>query len=91
LASLFPNHSGLQELAEVFVITDSPKPPSKRLSFSLPVLYRARHHVVLALGAAKGVVAKKARLGPDKSLPISLLPASKTVWYLDDAAVTAAS
>ena len=91
LASLFPNHSGLQELAEVFVITDSPKPPSRRLSFSLPVLYRAHHHVVLALGAAKGIVAKKSRLGSDKSLPVSLLPMNKTVWYLDDAAVTTAS
>jgi 6-phosphogluconolactonase len=91
IASLFPHHGGLQELADVFVITDSPKPPARRLSMSLPVLHRARQHVVLALGKAKGEVAKKARLGPDKSLPVSLLPSSKTVWYLDDAAVEAAS
>jgi 6-phosphogluconolactonase len=90
-ASLFPNHAGLQELADVFVITDSPKPPAQRLSLSLPVIMRAQHLVVLALGAAKGVVAKQARRGPDKSLPVSLLPPGKTLWYLDDAAVSTAS
>ncbi len=89
MASLFPNHPGLQELADVFAIYDSPKPPPKRMSLSLPVLHRARYHIVIALGTVKGVVAKKAKSGPDKSLPVSLLPANKTVWYLDDAAVAA--
>jgi 6-phosphogluconolactonase len=89
MASLFPHHAGLQELADVFVITDSPKPPSSRLSLSLPVLMRARHHVILALGAAKGQIYKKARGGADKAVPVSLLPAQKSVWYLDDAAVAA--
>ncbi|MBA3938506.1 MAG: 6-phosphogluconolactonase, partial [Planctomycetes bacterium] len=41
LASLFPNHAGLSELAEVFAIYDSPKPPLRRLTMSLPVLHRA--------------------------------------------------
>jgi 6-phosphogluconolactonase len=86
IASLFPNHAGLKELAEVFAIYDSPKPPAKRLSLSLPVLSKARQHLVLALGAAKGEVAKKALRSVDYALPVSLLPKERTVWYLDDAA-----
>lgn len=89
LASLFPHHAGLKELAEVFAIHDSPKPPAKRLTLSLPVLHRAAHHVVLALGAAKGQIAKRAVLGPDPAIPVSLLPRERTVWYLDDAAAAA--
>jgi 6-phosphogluconolactonase len=89
-ASLFPNHPGLRELADVFAVTDSPKPPPRRLTLSLPVLHRADHLVVLALGAAKGRVAREARLRADPALPVSLLPREKTLWYLDDEAAGAA-
>ncbi len=90
LASLFPNHPGLKELAEVFVVRDSPKPPAQRLTLSLPVIHRAGLRVVLALGADKGRVFARARRGPDPALPVSLLPRENTGWYLDDAAVAAA-
>lgn len=89
LASLFPNHAGLKELAEVFAIHDSPKPPARRLTLSLPVLHRAAHHLVIALGAAKGQIARRAAQGPDPAIPVSLLPRDRTVWYLDDAAAAA--
>jgi 6-phosphogluconolactonase len=89
LASLFPHHAGLSELSDVFAIHDSPKPPPRRLTLSLPVLHRARQHLVIALGAAKGVVAKRAAAGPDPAIPVSLLPRDRTVWYLDDAAAAA--
>ena len=91
LASLFPNHAGLSDLAEVFVITDSPKPPARRLTMGLPLIVSAEHLVILALGVTKGRVARQAQLGPDRSLPVSLLPKSKTIWYLDDAAMSALS
>ncbi len=90
LASLFPHHPGLAELGEVFVVRDSPKPPAQRLTMGLPVIVAARHRLVLALGAAKGVVARRARAGADRGLPVSLLPRAGTVWYLDDAAVATA-
>ena len=90
LASLFPHHSGLKELSPVFVVSDSPKPPARRLTLGLSVLSRARAHLVLALGAAKGRVAAHARRGPDPALPVSLLPPAVTTWYLDDAAAAAA-
>lgn len=90
LASLFPRHPGLRELSDVFAVVDSPKPPPRRLTVSLPVLHRAGALAVLALGAAKGAVAKRARTGPDPDLPVSLLPAARCVWYLDDAALATA-
>ena len=90
LASLFPHHPGLRELGDVFAVVDSPKPPPRRLTMSLPVLHRVGTLVILALGVAKGAVAKQARRGPDAALPISLLPPARCVWYLDDAALTTA-
>jgi 6-phosphogluconolactonase len=89
LASLFPDHAGLKELADVFAIHDSPKPPPRRMTLSLPVLHRARQHLVIALGAAKGAIARRATAGADPALPVSLLPRARTVWYLDDAAAAA--
>ncbi|MBA3684780.1 MAG: 6-phosphogluconolactonase [Planctomycetes bacterium] len=90
LASLFPHHAGLTELGAVFVVTDSPKPPARRLTMSLPTLHRCGFHVVLALGAAKGAVARRALTGPDAGLPVSLLPRERCIWYLDDAALAGA-
>lgn len=91
IASLFPRHPGLSDLSDVLVISDSPKPPPRRLTLSLPVLHRAGSHLILALGAAKGAVARRARQGADPALPVSLLPAQRCVWYADDAAMAAAS
>jgi 6-phosphogluconolactonase len=85
-ASLFPQHPGLSDLGDVFVIRDSPKPPAARLSLGLVPIVRARQRLVLALGAAKGDMARRSRIGADRAVPVSLLPAAGTVWYLDDAA-----
>lgn len=91
LASLFPRHQGLREVADCFAVTDSPKPPPRRLTLSLPVLHRARRRVVLCLGAAKSWTWQAWRRGPDTTCPASMLPASGTDWYLDDAAAAACS
>ncbi len=85
-ASLFPNHPGLTDLSDVFAIFDSPKPPPRRLSMGLGQISQARTQVILALGAAKGAIAKRAWRGPDRAVPVSLLPANRCVWYVDDAA-----
>jgi 6-phosphogluconolactonase len=90
LASLFPDHPGLAELATVFAVTDSPKPPLRRLTLGLGPLSQARQRLVLALGGAKGDVYRRAQYGPQRNLPISLLPKPGTTWYLDDAAAAAA-
>lgn len=89
LASLFPRHAGLAELSDCFAVVDSPKPPARRLTLSLPVLCRARARQVLCLGAAKAWTLKAWMTGPDAACPASLLPRQGTDWFLDDAAVQA--
>lgn len=90
-ASLFPNHAGLQEFDSVFAVTDSPKPPPRRLTVSLPVLRVCPFKVIVALGAAKGAVAKQALAKPDDpSLPCSMLGPG-TTWFVDEAAAEAMS
>jgi 6-phosphogluconolactonase len=86
LASLFPNHSGLKELSSVFAVHDSPKPPARRLTLGLGAISSASLCAILVQGAAKGEIAKRAWLGPDPAIPVSLLPAARCAWYLDDAA-----
>jgi 6-phosphogluconolactonase len=88
-ASLFPEHPALRDLSPVIAITDSPKPPPGRLTVGLTTLHAAHHCVVLALGSEKGLMAQRARQGPDPRIPVSLLPPARTMWFLDDAAVQA--
>lgn len=89
VASLFPDHSGLDELDPVLVVSDSPKPPAKRLSLSLGVLRQTEAKVVLALGEAKGRVMAAARQTADRTLPVSLL-GDGVIWFADDAAMAGA-
>jgi 6-phosphogluconolactonase len=89
-ASLFPRHPALKELGDVIAVLDSPKPPPRRLTVTLPVLHRAERLLILALGEAKGGVAKRVRAGADPGLPVSLLPQERCLWYLDDAAARTA-
>jgi 6-phosphogluconolactonase len=89
IASLFPRHPGLADLSDCFVVVDSPKPPARRLTLSLPVLCRARSRQVLCLGAAKAWTHRAWNTGPDAACPVSLLPRQGTDWFLDDAAVSA--
>jgi 6-phosphogluconolactonase len=85
LASLFPNHALLDELAAVAAIRDSPKPPPRRLTMTFAAINRAAAIAVLALGAGKAAAAAAARRGADRAVPASLLPADRTTWFLDDA------
>jgi 6-phosphogluconolactonase len=89
LASLFPRHPGLSELAPILAIVDSPKPPPRRLTLSLPVLTKAHLLLILALGAAKGRIARQVAAGPSREIPVSLLPTGRCIWFGDDAAVAA--
>jgi 6-phosphogluconolactonase len=61
VCSLFPGHKTLQvQDARVLVIEDSPKPPPRRLTLSLPYVCESRRVWVVALGEAKRPVLEAA-------------------------------
>jgi len=84
IASLFPDHPGLRRDEPVFAVYDSPKPPLRRLTMSLPVLCSAGVRVILASGREKGLIFNQAVKGSNPSLPVSLLPADNTLWFIDE-------
>ena len=88
VASLFPGHPGLEETARrAFRLDDSPKPPPKRLTLSLPEICSAREVWVVVTGAAKAEMITSA-LQPDSPLPVArvLREAAHVRLWLDPAA-----
>lgn len=88
--SLFPNHPLLKEKDRwVAPIEDSPKPPSKRITLTLPVLNKAHRAAFILAGEGKQEMLSKALDQPELGLPASLVRPSPPgdVYYLtDDAA-----
>ncbi|PWA72805.1 6-phosphogluconolactonase 1 [Artemisia annua] len=89
VASLFPNHPILEEKNEwVTYITNSPKPPPERITFTLPVINSAENVLVVATGGEKAEAAHMAidDIGPKcPVLPARMVQpcAGKLVWFLD--------
>ena len=80
--SLFPGHPLLQERTRrVAPIYDSPKPPPKRLTLTLPALQAARARIVTAAGADKAPIVARRN---DPQLPVVL--AGPATWLVDSAA-----
>lgn len=90
--SLFPGHALLGEArAAVAPIEDSPKPPPRRVTLTLPVIRAARHVAVVAAGASK-VNAFASVLGEasDNPLPAArVAPDSGSLLFFADAAAVA--
>jgi len=73
VCSLFPGHAVLQEeTCFVAPICDSPKPPPRRLTLTLPALAAARLLVVASFGEAKAGVMREALEDPASRLPVAL-------------------
>ncbi|KAJ7943324.1 putative 6-phosphogluconolactonase [Quillaja saponaria] len=94
VASLFPNHSVLDEGNEwVTFITDSPKPPPERITFTLPVINSASNVAIVVTGDSK---AEAVHLAIDDvgsecpSLPGRMVQPTKgkLVWFLDKPAAS---
>ncbi|KAG0026291.1 suppressor of los1-1 [Podila clonocystis] len=86
--SLFPDHELLKENTEwVASITDSPKPPSRRITLTFPVLNHAHHVAFVAAGAGKQDMLHKL-LDTPGHLPAQMVkPTTGTLsWFVDDAA-----
>jgi 6-phosphogluconolactonase len=89
VASLFPGHPLLRETRKlVAAVEDSPKPPPRRLTLTLPALFGARLLVVAAFGSAKAAVMADALGARASSLPVAkvLRRAPRALVLLDPAA-----
>lgn len=53
VASLFPEHPGLRQTKAAFPVTDSPKPPPRRVSMSFEAINNAAEIIIIASGAGK--------------------------------------
>ncbi|XP_010426445.1 PREDICTED: probable 6-phosphogluconolactonase 2 [Camelina sativa] len=89
MASLFPGHDQINEKVKwVTWITDSPKPPPKRITFTLPVINCASYNV-MAVCDQEQADSVAAALNHTKNLPAGRLTADvEVVWFLDHAAAS---
>ena len=90
--SLFPNHELLRESdAWVAAIDDSPKPPPKRITLTLPVVTHGIKIAFVTSGAGKLEILKKIfDTDEGRSLPSGLVNeqgAEKVSWFTDNSAV----
>ena len=93
VASLFPGHFDPDETEEwVTYITDSPEPPSGRITFTMPVINAAANVAVIATGSDKAEAAHLVidDAGPECPLPAKMVnPADgKLTWFLDKLAAS---
>jgi len=89
--SLFPNHALLRETdGWVLAIEDSPKPPPKRITLSLPVVLHGAKIAFVATGAGKKEVLKQIfETDEGRQLPSGLVnegAGEKVSWFCDAAA-----
>lgn len=94
--SLFPDHPLLREQdAWILSISDSPKPPAKRITLSLPVVVAAAKIGFIATGGGKKDVLKKIFETEEGSkLPCGLVNeggGEKVSWFCDQAATEGVS
>ena len=90
VCSLFPGHLLLDEQRRwVAAIIDSPKPPPRRLTLTLPVLAAARQIVLVATGAPKAEAVHGVVMDPGCRLPAAIVmraAGDRGVLLLDHAA-----
>lgn len=86
VASLFPGVADLDDQRVMFAITDSPKPPASRISFTMKTINEAREVWIIAAGESKADAVAKIIEG-DLSIPASYVSAQiRTRLIVDQAA-----
>ena len=70
VASLFPGRADIDDQRRVFAITDSPKPPAERVSFTMSMINSAQEVWIVASGESKAEAVTKIIEG-DLSIPAS--------------------
>lgn len=94
--SLFPGHDLLRETdAWVASISDSPKPPPKRITLTLPVVTHALRIAFVAMGSGKKDILKEIfETEEGQALPSGLVneaAGDRVSWFTDHAAVEGVS
>jgi 6-phosphogluconolactonase len=89
--SLFPDTAAVQETERLVVgVTDSPKPPPRRITLTIPAIRRSREVWLVVSGEGKAD-AVAAAVGGAKPIDIPAAGAAgteATVWLLDEAAAS---
>lgn len=86
VASLFPGVADIDDRRSIFAITDSPKPPAERISFTMKFINEAREIWIVAAGESKAEAVAKIIEG-DLSIPASYVSAQvRTRLIVDQAA-----
>jgi 6-phosphogluconolactonase len=86
VASLFPGIADIDDQQNIFAITNSPKPPAIRLSFTMKFLNESREIWIVAAGESKAEAVAKIIEG-DLSVPASYVSAQvRTRLIVDQAA-----
>lgn len=85
VASLFPGVADLDDQRSIFAITDSPKPPASRISFTMKMINQAIEVWIVAAGASKAEAVAKIVEG-DLSIPASYVSAVQRTRLIVDQA-----
>jgi len=91
VCSLFPGHPLLRERhRHVAAITDSPKPPPQRITFTMLPLQLARAICVVGFGDSKAAAIRAALEDPDSQIPLALAirAAQRAVVLIDPPAAS---
>jgi 6-phosphogluconolactonase len=85
IASLFPEHTSLDEKEKLVVAVKGGDPYVSRLTMTLPVLNRTRHIVFLVSGKGKAAALNRVFEGTQALLPAQKIRASEgdVTWLLD--------
>uniref|UniRef100_A0A914I7M3 Glucosamine/galactosamine-6-phosphate isomerase domain-containing protein n=1 Tax=Globodera rostochiensis TaxID=31243 RepID=A0A914I7M3_GLORO len=83
--SLFPGHPLIKESSVwMAAIDDSPKPPPRRITVTIPILSAAANLAFIVNGASKAAVVKKILVDNDPRYPPSLISSTRPIqWFLD--------
>eukprot|EP00455_Lapot_gusevi_P039429 TRINITY_DN441_c0_g1_i1.p1 TRINITY_DN441_c0_g1~~TRINITY_DN441_c0_g1_i1.p1 ORF type:complete len:278 (-),score=89.64 TRINITY_DN441_c0_g1_i1:84-827(-) len=86
--SLFPGHPLLQERSRLIApITDSPKPPPERITFTMPLIEAARNVYFMVAGADKAATVKDVLQTKSHNYPSQTVTDTCSAhWLLDLAA-----
>lgn len=87
--SLFPHTAAVREADRMVVgVTDSPKPPPRRITLTLPAVRRSRQVWLVVSGEAKAdaVAGAVAGADPDEIPAAGAHGSEQTVWLVDTAA-----